>query len=282
MLFILEEERNFSSTLAWSSDELRYGVAFSLERGRNLPSIEPLLPKLSRFNEFLRLYPDRYADLRMWHWQETRSTDYPAGPIPEELAVPHTFIFLGKRQPIASPDYDDILAVFDRLLPLYEYTEGGNGAQPVDVQKNVKFEFHPGCSVRSNWTTASITKRQLDVTLRHNTIQVELHRRLSARYGEKNVGAENSNAAGGIMDVVVRTSDGLWIYEIKTSSSARGCIREAVGQLLEYSLWPGAPKASKLVVVGEGPLDRNAKEYLRRLNEQFPLPISYEQISIST
>lgn len=32
--------------------QCRYGVAFSLETGRNLPSIIPLISKLARFNEY--------------------------------------------------------------------------------------------------------------------------------------------------------------------------------------------------------------------------------------
>ena len=90
------------------------------------------------------------------------------------------------------------------------------------------------------------------------------------------------NSVGAIMDVAVQTDEGIWIYEIKTGTSARGCIREAIGQLLEYALWPGAPKAAKLIVVGEGPFDDAAKAYLQRLNNRFPLPISYQQIAVTT
>jgi hypothetical protein len=75
--------------------------------------------------------------------------------------------------------------------------------------------------------------------------------------------------------------DGYWVYEIKTAGSARLCVREAVGQLLEYALWTGAPKTTKLVVVGESPLDLSTKDYLRRLNRKFPIPINYEQIALN-
>lgn len=41
------------------------------------------------------------------------------------------------------------------------------------------------------------------------------------------------------VDVIVRDGSNWWYYEIKTSHSPRACMREAVGQLLEYSFWPG-------------------------------------------
>jgi hypothetical protein len=83
------------------------------------------------------------------------------------------------------------------------------------------------------------------------------------------------------LDLVVRHADELWLYEIKTTCSVRGCLRQAVGQLLEYSLWPdndSHPPVGRLIVVGECPLDDAAAEYLDRLNNRFPLPIAYQHL----
>ena len=64
---------------------LRYGVAFSLEASRTLPDVASLFPKIDRFNEYLRVYPDQLADLRMWHFvKHLRSDDYFTSPIPPE------------------------------------------------------------------------------------------------------------------------------------------------------------------------------------------------------
>jgi hypothetical protein len=172
-------------------EQIRYGVAFSLELNRNLPRIDPLLPKMKRFGEFLCLDLYLYADLRMWHWQENKiSSDYVPGPIPEERAVGGIFIFLGRRQPANQIDYDSILTVFDRLLPLYEYVQGGSASQSVTLS-GIKFAFRSGCPVRSMWARASRAQRELDIRLRHNELQVALHRRLVERHGADNVGVEN-------------------------------------------------------------------------------------------
>lgn len=72
----------------------------------------------------------------------------------------------------------------------------------------------------------------------------------------------------------------LWFYEVKTAGSVRGCLREAIGQLLEYALWPGATRPSRLIVVGEPAPDADANAYLGALNAAFPLPISYRQLAL--
>ena len=96
---------------------LRYGVAFSFETSRSLPTIDVLIPKVRLFNEFLRLYPDLYADMRMWHWRDgARSSESPPGQITPELVSEGVFVFLGSRTSVSALDHDVILADMDRLL----------------------------------------------------------------------------------------------------------------------------------------------------------------------
>lgn len=103
----------------------RHGVAFSLEPSQTLPSIDPLLPRIARFNEFVRIYPDELARFRMWHYaNDVRSGNYGVGEIPAELARPHVFIFLGHLAATNVPDYELVLSDFDTLLALYRFVEG--------------------------------------------------------------------------------------------------------------------------------------------------------------
>jgi hypothetical protein len=53
----------------------------------------------------------------------------------------------------------------------------------------------------------------------------------------------------------------------------RSCIRDAIGQLLEYSYWPGAQQAHMLVIVSEAEYHDEAKTYIERLRKDFLLPI---------
>ena len=65
------------------------------------------------------------------------------------------------------------------------------------------------------------------------------------------------------------------IYEIKTAKSPRDCVRQALGQLLEYSYWPGSPACNAIWIVGPYPIDKKTKEYLKILQAEFKLPLGY-------
>jgi hypothetical protein len=142
------------------------------------------------------------------------------------------------------------------------------------------FAFEPGCRNKKRSTIVEQKKEQIERELRHNELQEALYRRLARRFGGDNVGTENQGANGTSIDLVVRWKRAYWFYEIKTGPSARACLREALGQLLEYAFWPGAQQASRLVVVGEAQLDKSGEDYLRCLRKRFRLPIVYEQITV--
>ena len=258
---------------------LRYGVAFSFETSRSLPTINELIPKVRLFNDFLRLYPALYADMRTWHWRDgSRSSELPPAPIPHELVSKGVFVFLGHLSSIQELDYDRILIEMDRLLPLYEYVESSGRRQPLSKPDKEHFVFRPGCTLKASATKASYAQQELDVNLRHNLLQLGLYRRLVKAHGADNVGAELPTGIGTSVDLVVRQGSGYWFYEIKTSVSPRACIREAIGQLLEYAFWPGSQEANRLIVVGETAADADVQEYCRRLNKRFSLPIQYQQL----
>jgi hypothetical protein len=140
------------------------------------------------------------------------------------------------------------------------------------------FSFKPGCSAKSSGTIASIPQRELDITLRHNDLQLALHAHLSAKYGNNAVGTETVTIKGCKIDAVVRhENNSYWFYEIKTAFSARVCIREALAQLMEYSFWPGAQEAERLIIIGEAVLDESSKRFLELLRNRFAIPIYYQQ-----
>jgi hypothetical protein len=104
---------------------------------------------------------------------------------------------------------------------------------------------------------------------------------LIGKYGNEAVAIECANGSGTQIDVVLKLGERFHYYEIKTSLSARGCIREALSQLLDYSFWPGVQEAERLIVVGEPNLDKDAGEYLSVLRNRFALPLYYQQFDLS-
>jgi hypothetical protein len=261
-------------------DQLRHGVAFSFERTQTLQRpVEVLGPKVRLFNSFLRKHPDLYRDMRMWHYSEGgRSSNYLARSIPKELVRVSNFACLGKLQRMDRLDYEAILTDFDRLLPLYTSVEGGGTSRVVSMSPDADFVFCEGCSRKKAAATVNEVQNQHQMVLRHNELQDALYRRLRRRYGAQNVGTECRGCAGTRVDAVVRRKNGYWFYEVKIADSRRACIREAMGQLLEYAFWRGAPKVTRLIVVGERALDDESKEYLVSLKKGFSLTIEYEKI----
>ncbi len=217
----------------------------------------------------------------MWHWENgVRSPDYMPSPVPSERVANKVFVFLGLLRSIDQIDTDEILHDFDDLLPLYLYVASNGLRPPVELVTRASFQFQPGCSIKKFMTTASAKGDPVDVALRHNALQLKLYQLLINEFGEKSVGTELPTGNGTRIDVVLKHSSGLWFYEIKTFHSPRACIRDAIGQLLEYSHWPNGIAAKKLIVVGENPLDTDGTEYLARLQRQFSLPIEYRQVQL--
>jgi len=261
----------------------RHGVAFSLQTTRELPTIDPLIPKVARFNEYLRLYLDAFIGFEMWNFTDgVRSENYPVAPIPDSQVSAGVFIFIGRLQPKNAIDTGLILDDFDRLLPLYEFVEG-TAAFPSQVPESQRkgFVWSPGNKARVTGTVFARSSQTVEKSLRHNAIQPELYKHLKSVYGD-GVSGEQPTANGTYIDVAVRQRDEYTYYEIKTGLSAQSCIREGLGQLLEYSYWPGAQSAVRLVIVGEPPLDKNAKAYLEALVKEFSLPLEYRQFDMDS
>jgi hypothetical protein len=105
----------------------------------------------------------------------------------------------------------------------------------------------------------------------HQRLQADLLHQLEIQYGKGNVTCEAD-----FVDITVRDGQRTILIEIKTCPHARGAIREAIGQLLEYGYYRRALGDSlDLVVVAPGLLDQQAQQYIQRLRTEFKIPISY-------
>lgn len=261
----------------------RHGVAFSLQTTREMPTISPLVPKIARFNEYLHVYPEVFTGLEMWNWSNgCRGDNYPVAPIPDSQVKEQTFIFIGRLQSASAIHVGMILDDFNRLLPLYEFVEG-TATFPAQAPESQRkgFVWSSGNKARMTATTFERSAQTVEKLLRHNQIQSALFEHLKSIFGDC-VSGEQLTADGTYIDVAVRQGGEYTYYEVKTGLSAQSCIREALGQLLEYSFWPGAQSAIRLIIIGEPPLDENAKAYLESLRKQFSLPVEYRQFDMKS
>jgi hypothetical protein len=264
-----EEDRNGRRVI-------RHGVAFSLELSQSLPSIDPLLPKIERFNDYVCAHPEDFPRLRMWHHTpQGRHAEHNVAPITDEIIKPGAFIMLGRWVPNTEVSTEDILLDFDRLLPLYAYVESDHSLK---VNSSAT-SFRAGCPDFVLATTVSIQAQTIDVALRHKALQRVLFDCLCAESGSENVSIEHKLELGVSVDAAVRSTNGLSFYELKIAPSVQACVRAAIGQLLEYTYWPSTERARELIVVGESWPDEDAVAYLELLRERFLLPLWYRQIA---
>jgi hypothetical protein len=102
-----------------------------------------------------------------------------------------------------------------------------------------------------------------------------LYASLVKEYGAEHVSCEEQACSGRPADVVLRLRSSYELFEIRTALAPRDCVRQALGQLLEYAYWPGSPDYSALWVVGPSPLDKETGKHLVGLRERFNIPIDY-------
>jgi len=146
------------------------------------------------------------------------------------------------------------------------------------------FAFLPGHNPSKEGTSKRRKpEKPKDAELVHNELQNKLYEYLSGLHGADRVGTEVPSGTGGnSIDLVLCENETFTFFEIKTDASVRMCIRHALPQLLEYSYWPSENRSSKLVIVAEAKLTRDAASYLEKLRAQFQLPIYYKQIDRAT
>jgi hypothetical protein len=242
------------------SGEFRYGIAFALKEDRYLHDpLNLLKPKINRLNQYLREHLNEFEDMQFWAYDEIEGATI-VGPKKVEpiaknanLIRNNVFLFWGKFALWKETKADDVLLLFDRLLPVYEYVEGYT--THVKQVKGLKFKLGNNLErmqVRSKRETRKIN-------LRHNVLVRTLHSILK-RLG-KDAGNANTNLLAKI-DMIESTEDALVYYEVKTSDDIKLCIREALGQLLEYSYWPGGREAKSLIIITENQMTVKARQRL--------------------
>jgi hypothetical protein len=263
-------------------DKFRYGLAFSLESSRALPDVSILYPKVLRLNSIVREKPELFSEYSLWYWTNTqRSGTAKMSEIPSCWLHPNNFIFFGKQKNLQEIDIEEILDTFDQMLPIYLEVESDEGTSetPISDNDNPDFVFKPGTPKLVFNRNVTIIEKKTNVDVRHSLIQEKLLNSLVGEYGTDRVRLEHPHH-GNKIDIVLKTDDTYTFYEIKTGNNAKSCIRQAMGQLLEYGFWPGVRNAAELVVVGEPPSNAQTNDYLEFLRKTFNIPIRYLSVRV--
>ncbi|WP_300565461.1 hypothetical protein [Flavobacterium sp.] len=118
-------------------------------------------------------------------------------------------------------------------------------------------------------------KGEIELELKHNILQTKFLKYLQQKFGKKAVKRECKAYGSSRIDITRKTDTGFVFYEIKTFNSLRSSIREGLGQLLEYCLYPNVKEAESIVLVSHVEPSKELKEYLSHIKKFINLPFSY-------
>ena len=151
-----------------------------------------------------------------------------------------------------------------------------------DVLKN-GFSFDESGSEEADLETKSKRagrKREIELELKHNVLQSKFLKYLQKKYTKTAVKRECTAYGASRIDITRKTQSGYVFYEIKTYNSLKTSIREGIGQLLEYSLFPIVNEAEHIVLVSHLSPTSETKQYLNHLKKVINLPFSYIHFDI--
>lgn len=199
---------------------------------------------------------------------------------PENLKVNDPYFELPKNHPIIEQSrytfahFKDEFKIVDTDNELDTFTFSGDDSEETE-NSDTKIEI----GVHSREPKA------IEITYLHKAISKNLTKLLKEKYGNKNVKAEHSSGIGANkVDIIVNTkNDGLTFYEIKTYNSVKSSIRKAIGQLLEYAMWPDKMKANQLIIITQKHNDiEEVKTYFGHLRSKLGLSIYYQWFDIES
>ena len=124
--------------------------------------------------------------------------------------------------------------------------------------------------------------QQIELAGLHDKVQDRLVTWLKKQYPNQAVSKEAYiEPYGTRIDVVRKRPDGgLVFYEVKVYAHIKACVREALGQLLEYAHWTDNDLSQELVIVSFHSANPKVAEYLEKLEATYGLPISYLQVEL--
>lgn len=172
----------------------------------------------------------------------------------------------------------------------YSFANYSEQLKPIKAEKGFVFNSDSENEEENNDTpiigtiTYDREPKAIEVTYVHKAICDGIKAKFVEQLGCENVSTENQAGYGNNrIDLVVRDNDKYIFYEIKAYNSSRASIREALGQLLEYSYWVNKDNANKLVIVAQKVGDLNdSKIYIKHLRDKFRLPIYFQTFDLAT
>ncbi|WP_124981239.1 hypothetical protein [Nonlabens xiamenensis] len=157
-------------------------------------------------------------------------------------------------------------------------TENHSELKDTDEQKDINDGFIPGEGRTSKGHKRETKASSKDVVNFHSEITDYLRDYLIQEWKldlNTNLSIEKTRLDGGLIDAMIFRNNKHTIFEVKTRTTAKGNMREALGQLFEYSFYKHNWNIEKMIIVGPAKPKKRDLEYLQILNEIIDSNLEY-------
>jgi len=188
-----------------------------------------------------------------------------------------------KKESLYLPDEPIEIANPKETLGSFYYVllnDSSSGKMPMAGRGGIR--FRPGNRAKKGHSRRSYSTGNTEIELVHNDMVSSIYKQLASQYGAKAVGTEIDTGFGTAIDIAVRKSSKYDIYEVKTGNNLKVCVREALGQILEYALYPDANLALNMVLVSYHKPSENIRKYLKHLRSVLGVKLFYQQFDLDT
>ncbi|PJE47061.1 MAG: hypothetical protein CUR34_05910 [Sediminibacterium sp.] len=166
--------------------------------------------------------------------------------------------------------YQFMRELFDKFGDSKEKNEIGGTTNRQAKRITRKAAIQRNTATQTRTVTRSFVAEQ-----KHNKIQETLEKLLIKKYGKKNVILEEN-----YVDIKLLQPDYISFYEVKSAPYASQCIKEALGQILLYSLNDTDSRPKKHYIVGQYAATNNDKKYIDFLKKNLKLEFEYLNVEI--
>jgi hypothetical protein len=183
-----------------------------------------------------------------------------------------------KRTP-TSELYENIISRKPIGMNVYEYgnslwQEFGKRKQQ-SASTNTKKDGRSEAISKNTDSQARTVNTTYIATQKHNLIQNKLYDILVAEHGKNSVFLEKD-----FVDIKVILLDRILLYEVKSDSYAEVCVRNALGQIINYCFKEKTGKLFELIVVGQyKPVDSEI-EFVNFIKSNLNIKFDYQWLSI--
>ena len=143
--------------------------------------------------------------------------------------------------------------------------------------KDPKMKFESGNGTGSNSYSQNVSGGKRNVTRTHADITNDLHNYLtqSKEYKGFDISTEKTRICNNLVDCVAKKDKEHILFEVKTANSVLGCLRQALGQIIEYALLDSSLLVKELVIIGPVSPNKTDLVYLKNLKKKLKLPLHY-------